>query len=44
MKTTFATVVLVIATTKAIKLSDITSPPITAGKPASFSILIVFFL
>ena len=39
-----ATSVLVIETTKAIKLSDITNPPNSAGTPASFKILIVFFL
>ena len=44
IKTTLATVVFVIATTNAIKLSDITNPPNTAGKPASFKIFIVFFL
>jgi polar amino acid transport system substrate-binding protein len=36
--------VFVIATTKAIKLNDITNPPSTAEKPASLKILIVFFL
>ena len=44
MNTTFATVVMLIETTNAIKLKDITIPPSTAGKPASFMILIVFFL
>ena len=43
-KTTLATVVLLMETTKAIKLKDITNPPNKAGKPASFKILIVFFL
>ena len=44
IKTTFATVVLVIAKTNAMKLNDITNPPATAGKPASLKIFIVFFL
>ena len=44
IKTTFATEVLVIATTKAMKLNDITNPPNTAGKPAFLIIFIVFFL
>ena len=43
IKTTFATEVLVIATTKAMKLNDITNPPNNPAKPASFKTLIVFF-
>ena len=44
IKTTFATVVLLIATTKATKLNDKTKPPNNPGKPDSLIILKVFFL
>ena len=44
IKTTFATEVLLIDTTKAIKLKDITRPPRIAGKPASLIIWNVFCL
>ena len=44
IKTTFATVVLLIATTKATKLKDKTKPPNNPGSPDSFIILRVFFL
>ena len=43
MNTTLATVVLLIAKTKATKLKDITKPPSTPGKPETLIILIVFF-
>ena len=42
MNTTLATVVILIETTNAIKLKDITSPPYQGGT-ASLIILIVFF-
>jgi len=44
IKTTFATVVLLIATTKATKLNDKTKPPNKPGRPDSLIILKVFFL
>ena len=43
IKTTFATVVLLIATTKATKLNDKTKPPNNPGRPDSFIIFNVFF-
>ena len=44
IKTTFATVVLLIATTKATKLNDKTNPPKYPGRPDSLIIIKVFFL
>ena len=44
MKTTLATVVLLIATTKAIKLKDSTNPPNKAGSPEVLIFVNVFFL
>ena len=43
IKTTFATVVLLIATTKATKLNDKTNPPNNPGRPESLITLKVFF-
>ena len=43
IKTTFATVVLLIATTKATKLNDKTNPPNNPGRPESLITIKVFF-
>ena len=43
IKTTLATVVLLIATTNATKLNDKTKPPNNPGRPDSLIILKVFF-